>query len=147
PVRVLTRAFFGGEALKWAWLGVALWAALGPARLAPLPLLGGLLAAQLGVWLGLAGVRWARGGGGRMMAAEGPTDMTGYIKHHLEHLSSGEGFSALHLDSIFVKFLLAFVFVALFIGVARRSTSGVPGKLQCAVEMLVEYVDGLIKET
>jgi F-type H+-transporting ATPase subunit a len=82
-----------------------------------------------------------------MMAAEGPSDMTGYIKHHLEHLSSGEGFSALHLDSIFFKFLLALVFVALFIGVARRATPGVPGKLQCAVEMLVEYIDGLIKET
>jgi len=39
------------------------------------------------------------------MAAEVPTDMTGYIKHHLEHLSSGEGVYALHLDSIFFKLL------------------------------------------
>jgi F-type H+-transporting ATPase subunit a len=81
------------------------------------------------------------------MAAEGPASMTGYIKHHLEHLSSGEGFAALHLDSIFFKLLLALTFVTLFIGVARRATAGVPGKLQCAVEMLVEYVDGLVKET
>ena len=73
--------------------------------------------------------------------------MTGYIKHHLEHLSSGEGFNALHLDSIFFKLLLATSFVVLFIGVARRATAGVPGKLQCAVEMLVEYVDGLVRET
>jgi F0F1-type ATP synthase assembly protein I len=57
PVRVLARAFFGGEALKWVWLGLALWAALGPARLAPLPLLGGLVAAQFGFWLGLAVIR------------------------------------------------------------------------------------------
>lgn len=57
PVRVLTRAFFGAEMLKWAWLGLALWGALGPARLAPLPLLGGLLAAQFGFWLGLAVIR------------------------------------------------------------------------------------------
>ena len=81
------------------------------------------------------------------MAAEVPTDMTGYIKHHLEHLSSGEGFYALHLDSIFFKLLLALVFVTLFIGVARRATAGVPGKLQCAIEMLVEWVDETVKQT
>ncbi len=73
--------------------------------------------------------------------------MTGYIAHHLVHLSAGEGFNALHLDSIFFKLLLATLFVTVFIGVARRATSGVPGKLQCAVEMLVEWVDGLVKET
>ena len=73
--------------------------------------------------------------------------MTGYITHHLVHLSSGEGFNALHLDSIFFKLALALVFIGVFIGVARRATSGVPGKLQCAVEMLVEWVDGLVKET
>jgi F-type H+-transporting ATPase subunit a len=81
------------------------------------------------------------------MAAEGPHDMTGYIKHHLEHLSSGEGFYALHLDSIFFKLLLSLVFILIFIGVARRATAGVPGKLQCFVEMVVEFVDGLVKET
>ena len=81
------------------------------------------------------------------MAAEGPENMTGYITHHLVHLSSGEGFNALHLDSIFFKLALALVFIGVFIGVARRATSGVPGKLQCAVEMLVEWVDGLVKET
>jgi F-type H+-transporting ATPase subunit a len=73
--------------------------------------------------------------------------MTGYIAHHLVHLSSGEGFNVLHLDSIFFKLLLAVLFVTVFIGVARRATSGVPGRLQCAVEMLVEWVDGLVKET
>ncbi len=30
---------------------------------------------------------------------------------------------------------------------ARRATSGVPGKLQAAVEMLVEFVDGMVKDT
>jgi F-type H+-transporting ATPase subunit a len=81
------------------------------------------------------------------MAADGPENMTGYIKHHLEHLSLGEGVTALHLDSIFFKLLLAVLFVTFFLRVTRAATSGVPGKLQCAVEMLVEYVDGLIKET
>ncbi len=81
------------------------------------------------------------------MAAEGPENMTGYITHHLVHLSTGEGFKALHLDSIFIKLALALFFVILFSGVARRATSGVPGKLQCFIEILVEWVDGLVKET
>ena len=54
PVRVLARAAFVGEALKWLWIGFALWAALGPAHLSPLPLVLGLMAAQAGFWLGLA---------------------------------------------------------------------------------------------
>jgi F-type H+-transporting ATPase subunit a len=73
--------------------------------------------------------------------------MTGYIKHHLEFLERGEGLMALHLDSIFFLLLVAAIFIGLFIGVARRATPGVPGKLQCAIEMLVETVDGLVKET
>jgi F-type H+-transporting ATPase subunit a len=81
------------------------------------------------------------------MAAEGPENMTGYIKHHLEFLERGEGLMALHLDSIFFLLLVAAIFIGLFIGVARRATPGVPGKLQCAIEMLVETVDGLVKET
>lgn len=86
-----------------------------------------------------------------MTASEGGSGgMTEYIKHHLHHLTIqvGEGkFWAIHLDSIIFKFLAIAVFLFLFIRVARRSTSGVPGKLQCAIEMMVEFVDGLVKET
>jgi F0F1-type ATP synthase assembly protein I len=57
PVRVLARAAFAGEALKWLWLLLALWGALGPARLPPLPLVAGLIAAQVGFWVGLAILR------------------------------------------------------------------------------------------
>ncbi len=42
---------------------------------------------------------------------------------------------------------LALLFVVVFILVARRATSGVPGKLQAAVEMLVEAVDNTVRET
>ena len=85
------------------------------------------------------------------MAAEGESGgMTGYIKHHLEHLtvSVGEGpFWTLNIDSIFFKLGLAALFLGVFLRVARRSTSGVPGKLQCAIEMMVEGIDGIVKET
>ncbi len=57
PVRVLARAVFAGEVLKWLWVGVALWGALAVAHLAPLPLLLGLIAAQFGFWVGTAVIR------------------------------------------------------------------------------------------
>lgn len=53
PVRVLARALYVGEVLKWVWLGLALYAAFAVAHLPPLPLLLGLVAAQFGFWLGL----------------------------------------------------------------------------------------------
>lgn len=57
PAGALARAWFAGEVLKWAWVGFALWLALAPAQLAPLPLLLGLIAAQVGFWIGLATVK------------------------------------------------------------------------------------------
>jgi F-type H+-transporting ATPase subunit a len=69
--------------------------------------------------------------------------MTGYIKHHLQHMEV----NGLHVDSIAVKLLLALFLVVLFLRVSRRATAGVPGKLQCFIEMLVEFVDQMVKET
>jgi F-type H+-transporting ATPase subunit a len=76
--------------------------------------------------------------------------VTGYIKHHLTHLTVdlGQGsFWALHLDSVFFTLVLAFFLILLLSRVARRATSGVPGKFQAAVEWLVENVDGMVKDT
>jgi F-type H+-transporting ATPase subunit a len=86
------------------------------------------------------------------MATEeaGAVNMTGYIQHHLHHLqlSVGDGvFMKINLDTLFFTLVTALVFLVLFIRVARRSTAGVPGKLQCAIEMVVLFVDGLVKET
>lgn len=85
-----------------------------------------------------------------MAAGSGPGTMTEYIKHHLVHLhvQVGEGpFWTLNLDSVVIKLVLALAFVWLFLRVARRATAGVPGKLQCAIEMIVEAVAGLVSET
>jgi F-type H+-transporting ATPase subunit a len=76
--------------------------------------------------------------------------MTEYIVHHLHHLQIkvGDGaFMTINIDSVFFKFMMIALFLLVFLRVARRSTSGVPGKLQCAIEMVVEMVDGLVKET
>ncbi|MEO8011967.1 MAG: F0F1 ATP synthase subunit A [Dokdonella sp.] len=87
------------------------------------------------------------------MASEtGPANMTDYIKHHLQHLQvqmpGTEGqFWLINLDSVLFKLLAALVFVFVFLRVSRRATAGVPGKLQCAIEMLVTFVDGMVRET
>jgi len=80
-------------------------------------------------------------------AGEVPATSADYIKHHLEFLTSGQGFYALHLDSIFIHLLLAALFLAVLFSVARKVTPGVPGKLQAAVELLVEIVDKNVKES
>ncbi len=82
-------------------------------------------------------------------AGHAPANMTEYIKHHLHHLQVKlPGTNVLvNLDSIVFKVSIALLFVLVFVRVAQRSTSGVPGKLQCFIEMVVEFVDGLVKET
>jgi F-type H+-transporting ATPase subunit a len=82
--------------------------------------------------------------------AAGSVNMTEYIQHHLHHLqwSIGDGvFMKINIDTLFFTLLTSFIFLFLFLRVSRRATSGVPGKLQCAIEMVVLFVDGLVKET
>ncbi len=70
-----------------------------------------------------------------------------YIKHHLTNLSVGEGFWTVHLDTLGWSVFLGLVFLTIFRSVAKKSTTGVPGKLQCAVEIIVEFVDDSVKST
>ena len=69
-----------------------------------------------------------------------------YIGHHLTHLRTAPqagviDFSVFNLDSIFWSVLLGVVGLFVLWRVARSVTSGVPGRLQAAVEILVEMVD------
>ncbi|WP_062260748.1 F0F1 ATP synthase subunit A [Endozoicomonas arenosclerae] len=57
------------------------------------------------------------------------------------------GFWAFHVDSLFWSVLLGVVFVTIFRMVARRASTGVPGGMQNLVEMVVEFVDGSVKDT
>jgi F-type H+-transporting ATPase subunit a len=86
-----------------------------------------------------------------MAASEGGSGgLTEYIGHHLTHFTVNQGhgaFWAFHLDSVAFTVGLALLFIFLFGFAARRATSGVPGKLQAAFEILVEMVDGTVKET
>ncbi len=70
----------------------------------------------------------------------------GYISHHLTHLQVGSGFWTVNIDSMVFSVVLGALFILLFRKVAVNATSGVPGKLQCFVEMLVEFVNGNVKD-
>jgi F-type H+-transporting ATPase subunit a len=68
-----------------------------------------------------------------------------YIIHHLQHAQSGKqtgivDFSVVNLDSIFFSVLLGLVGSFLLWRAAKSATSGVPGRFQAAVEILVEIV-------
>ena len=73
-----------------------------------------------------------------------------YIVHHLQHLqnktqTSVVDFSVFNLDSIFWSVLTGGLGCWLLWLAARKATSGVPGRFQAAVEILVEMVDSQAK--
>ena len=74
-----------------------------------------------------------------------------YIQHHLTHLSNNPAstgpvdFSVIHWDSVFFSVVLGVLGVFLLWLGARRATSGVPGRFQAAVELLVEMTENQAK--
>jgi F-type H+-transporting ATPase subunit a len=79
-------------------------------------------------------------------AAAGPANSTEYITHHLTHLKVGEGFWTFHVDTMFMSIVLGVLALGLFWMASRKATTGVPGKWQAFVEMVVEFVDTQVKE-
>ena len=69
-----------------------------------------------------------------------------YIGHHLQFLKTGDSFWNIHVDTLFFSVLATVIFLAVFRSVAKKATSGVPGKLQCAIEIVVEWINGIVKE-
>ncbi|MBU0914841.1 MAG: F0F1 ATP synthase subunit A [Gammaproteobacteria bacterium] len=70
-----------------------------------------------------------------------------YIGHHLRHLQNKTeaqaivDWSYINIDSVFWSVVMGLLGVFLLWKAARKATSGVPGRFQAAVEMLVELVD------
>jgi F-type H+-transporting ATPase subunit a len=97
------------------------------------------------------------------MAAEGghgPLTTGDYIQHHLTNLQvckseSGEwvwntcagNFWTINVDTMGWSLFLGLVFVWLFGRAAKKSSSGKPSKFQALVEIVVEFVDGSVKDT
>ena len=96
------------------------------------------------------------------MAAEGghgPETSAEYITHHLQNLQvckvgddwvwnecSGN-FWTLNVDSMFWSLALGALFYFLFRSVAKRSSVAKPTKFQAAIEMVIQAVDGSVKDT
>jgi F-type H+-transporting ATPase subunit a len=97
------------------------------------------------------------------MATEGghgPQTSGEYISHHLQNLQvckteAGEwvwnecsgNFWAINVDSMFWSVLLGLVFIVSFRQVARRASTEKPTRWQAAVEIVVEFVNGSVKDT
>ena len=81
-----------------------------------------------------------------------------YIQHHLTNLQvcrvDGEwvwndcagNFWAVNVDSMFFSLVLGLVFMLLFRKVAKNITTGRPGKLQAAIELVVCFVDDFVRD-
>ncbi|EGU39333.1 F0F1 ATP synthase subunit A [Vibrio scophthalmi] len=69
-----------------------------------------------------------------------------YIEHHLTFLTKGTGFWALNMDSMFMVWILGFLFIGIFRYAVSKGTRGVPGRLQCFIEVVFEFVNNLVGE-
>ena len=82
-------------------------------------------------------------------AEHGPTAGE-YIGHHLTHLRSHEqngiiDFSVINYDTLFWSILMGVLGIFFMWRIAKKVTSGVPGRTQAAVEFLLEMVDNQAK--
>jgi F-type H+-transporting ATPase subunit a len=93
------------------------------------------------------------------MASEGTQTASEYIQHHLQNLQvcrtesgwvwnecSGN-FWAINVDSMVLSLILGLFLSLLFRSVAKSATAGRPGKMQAFVEILIDFVDGSVKDS
>jgi F-type H+-transporting ATPase subunit a len=77
-----------------------------------------------------------------------------YIQQHLNYLQlnlhtwkiGNGGFWTLNLDTLSLSIVVGAGFLLLFWLAARKATNGLPSKFQNCVEMVVEFVQNLVKE-
>jgi F-type H+-transporting ATPase subunit a len=78
-----------------------------------------------------------------------------YVQSHLNylqlnlhnfHIGNG-GFWTLNLDTLAISILTGLFFLLVFRSVAKKATSGVPSKLQNVIEMVFEFVQGMVRDT
>ncbi len=93
-----------------------------------------------------------------IMASENMTPQD-YIGHHLNNLqldlrtfslvdpqNPPATFWTINIDSMFFSVVLGLLFLVLFRSVAKKATSGVPGKFQTAIELVIGFVNGSVKD-
>ena len=94
------------------------------------------------------------------MAAEEVT-LSSHIQHHLTNAKmcstdaglafnkacTDSGFWTWHVDTLAWSIGLGLIFLWIFRSAAKKSTLGVPGKFQCFIEMIVEFVGDNVRDT
>ncbi|CAM3093396.1 F0F1 ATP synthase subunit A [Pseudoalteromonas sp. AS84] len=94
------------------------------------------------------------------MAAEEVT-LSGHIQHHLTNAKmcstdtglafnkacTDSGFWTWHIDTLAWSIGLGLIFLWIFRSAAKKSTLGVPGKFQCFIEIIVEFVGDNVRDT
>lgn len=93
-----------------------------------------------------------------MLALGNSLNSKEYIGHHLNNLQLDlrtfewvsphtKGFFwILNVDSIFFSFFLGIIFLMIFGCITKRVTTGVPGKLQIFIELVVIFVDNNVRD-
>lgn len=83
-----------------------------------------------------------------MAAAGDVSPQSYYIQHHLVHNNNVGGkqefiadFSVINYDSMFWSLLMGFIAIFFMWRGAKRATAGVPGRMQAAVELLIDMVE------
>lgn len=94
------------------------------------------------------------------MAAEELT-LQSHIQHHLTNAKmcstengiafnkacSEAGFWTWHIDTLAWSIGLGILFLIIFRSAAKKADTGVPGKFQCFIEMIVEFVSDNVRDT
>lgn len=87
--------------------------------------------------------------------------LSSHIQHHLTNAKmcstesgfafnkacADSGFWTWHIDTLAWSIGLGLIFLWIFRSAANKATTGVPGKFQCFVEMIVEFVGDNVRET
>jgi F-type H+-transporting ATPase subunit a len=79
-------------------------------------------------------------------AGSGPTP-TEYISHHLINWHVGHGFWTFHVDTLLISGAIGLAIFLTMAAAASKATSGVPGRWQNFVEMVVHIIDVQVKDT
>src|SRR5690606_22121443 len=84
------------------------------------------------------------------MAGESELTPTSYIQHHLQNLTAqvGEGgFFTSSVDTLVTSVPMGLFMVFISWLATRKAASGVPGKWQAFVEIMLEFVDRQARDT
>ncbi|MGO4781887.1 F0F1 ATP synthase subunit A, partial [Lysobacter sp. 2RAB21] len=69
------------------------------------------------------------------------------MTHNTSEVFGSEALSKFNFDSWIVALVLGLVFILWFGLAARKATAGVPSKGQAFVEIILEFIDGQVKDT